>query len=105
MSALSWGELLKTAASLPKITRQEILAHPGGYREICGMVRENEMDGEAPYGSIYSTPIHMAPWMPAGEFLMADDKTVEMLQRVAEKFGPEVARSLVEKLLETQEEK
>lgn len=102
---LTWDEVLKAAEKIPKITLQEILAHPRGYNKIANMVREQEDQGIAPFGSLYGMPIHMAPWMPDDQYLLADHKMVEILQGVAEKFGGEVARMLVERLLADQGEK
>ena len=92
------GDLLEAVSKLrgKMIQPQEIMVHPA---KLDGV--RTALPGEAEETSpIFGIRIHTVDWIEQDEYFMGNAKTIRAILEIAEEYGPEIAKIVLQKILE-----
>lgn len=75
---------------------QAVMLHP----RALGRVKTAFDKDEKPVSSPFGIRIHTADWLDPEEYYLGNAETIQAVLTIAEEYGPEIAKVVLEKIIE-----
>lgn len=93
-----FGDLLEQIGKvkIKHLVPQAVMLHPRALGRVRTVFDRDEKPSTYPFG----IRIHTADWLDPDEYFLGNEKTVRAILTIAEDYGPEIAKIVLQKLLE-----